>query len=79
MVRYGTVGDRGVAANLPSSMFLMRTLRSATSLSTVNCSLSDVVRRTIVLQGWWGVAEEMRKEKKGLGERASKTGRFKAA
>lgn len=32
----------------PSSMFLIRTLRSATSLSTVNFSLSEVVRRTMI-------------------------------
>jgi hypothetical protein len=35
-------------AGLPSSMFLISTERSATSLSTTNCSLSDVTRRTIV-------------------------------
>ncbi len=34
---------------LPSSMFLIRTLRSTTSLSALNCSLSDVTRRTIFL------------------------------
>ena len=33
---------------MPSSMFLMRILRSATCLSTWNFSLSDVTRRTIV-------------------------------
>ena len=31
----------------PSSMFLMRTERSTTSLSALNCSLSEVTRRTI--------------------------------
>ena len=41
-------GQRGTV-DLPSSMFLMRTLRSATSLSTTNCSLSEVTRRTIVV------------------------------
>jgi hypothetical protein len=34
----------------------MRTLRSATSLSTTNCSLSEVTRRTIV-------GDEMKVEK----------------
>lgn len=37
------------AISLPSSMFLIRTLRSATSLSTVKFSLSEVTRRTIVI------------------------------
>ena len=36
----------------PSSMFLMRTLRSATSLSTTNCSLSEVTRRTMLIVEW---------------------------
>lgn len=40
-------------AYVPSSMFLMRTLRSATSLSTTNCSLSEVTRRTIVEKLDW--------------------------
>ncbi|SRR6266702_1321989 len=35
-------------AVLPSSIFLISTERSATSLSTTNCSLSEVTRRTIV-------------------------------
>jgi hypothetical protein len=38
----------GVHRSVPSSMFLMRTERSATSLSTVNCSLSEVTRRTMM-------------------------------
>ena len=40
--------DTGGADSSPSSMFLIRTLRSATSLSTTNCSLSEVTRRTIL-------------------------------
>jgi len=36
--------------DLPSSMFLMRTERSTTSLSAVNCSLSEVTRRTILMR-----------------------------
>jgi hypothetical protein len=33
---------------IPSSMFLISTERSATSFSTTNCSLSEVTRRTIM-------------------------------
>ena len=60
MVRYEKEGP-AETVDLPSSMFLMRTLRSATSLSTTNCSLSEVTRRTIVA---WVVGEEMEMEKK---------------
>ena len=38
----------GKSEELPSSIFLISTERSATSLSTTNCSLSEVTRRTIV-------------------------------
>jgi hypothetical protein len=55
-VRYGIIGDRREGVGPPSSMFLMRTLRSAASLSTTNCSLSEVMRRTIV-------GDEMKVEK----------------
>lgn len=41
-------GGRSQETDLPSSMFLMRTLRWATALSTVNCWLSEVIRLTWV-------------------------------
>lgn len=48
------------AASAPSSMFLIRTLRSATSLSTTNCSLSEVTRRTMIRVKVVGEAEKGR-------------------
>ena len=48
--RVRTMSGAISALCVPSSMFLMRTLRSATSLSTTNCSLSEVTRRTMMRQ-----------------------------